>query len=158
MQLFRRAPLFFGWLAFYVITHVVTLLIVLPFRERDFQDSSILILFILIFLAVYILVGFLSFTFSIKNVVVPLYQGKKIASVESRRVKISVYLPRWLAYLFYLMLFCFPLTCGISGSLLVEDVIPYVWQLVASYFAYRLVVNELMEEIVVNNQKEVVTT
>ncbi len=143
MRFIRKYPLLFGWLLFYVITHLLTLLIALPFRGKDFQDLSALIGFVLVLLAFYILIGFLSFVVSIKSV-----------AIQSKQVKPSIYLLKWLNYLYHLVLFCTPLFCRLTVAPSIEDIFRFVWQIVASFFAYRLVVVEWIKETTIHEEQD----
>jgi|WetSurMetagenome_2_1015567.scaffolds.fasta_scaffold490284_1 hypothetical protein len=146
MQLIRRFPLFLGWFSHFVVAYSLILLIALPFRGKDFKDLSALTGFILLLFAVFLLIGFLAFVISLKYVAIP--------AQASRHVKLSTYLLKWFDYLFSWIVFCVPLACWSAIALPLPKLVSFLWQLLASYLAYRLVVNRWRSEIMNDNQHE----
>jgi len=58
----------------------------------------------------------------------------------------------WFMYGLYAWIFCLPLICSSALGPSTEKVVNFLWQLVASYFAYRLVVNQWIKETRSENQ------
>ena len=146
MQLIRKFPLFLGWFSHLIVAYSLILLIALPFRGKDFKDLSALIGFIFLLFVVFLLIGFLAFLISIKYIAIP--------AQNSRHVKLPTYLLKWLDYLFNWIVFCVPLMCWGAIALPMPKVVSFLWQLLASYLAYRLVVNRWRNEITNDNQRE----
>ena len=151
MRFTKEFPLFLGWLLSFVIAAALTLILLLPFRGKNFTVQSEFVRFIVLCVAFYLLVIFLMFMVSIKNVVIPLYQKNQIASAEFGQLKLPAYLSHWFLWWVYSVLYCLPLICWESLITIVptppaEKVIRFLWQLVASYFAYRLVVKQWIEK------------
>ncbi len=151
MRFFREFPLVLGSLLSFGVAPALTLLLVLPFRGRNFQGQSEFASFYLLVVAFYLLIALFTFMVSIKHVVIPLYQRNKIVSIEFGQMKRSDYFINWLTYEIYSVGFSLPLACLIAFFPSV-GIVRYVWQLVASYFAYNLVVNKWIEETMSHNQ------
>ena len=159
MRFTKEFPLFLGWLLSFVIATALTLVFALPFRGKNFTVQSEFVSFIVLFIAFYLLIAFLMFMVSIKNVVIPLYQKNKIVSAEFGQMKLPTYLSHWFLWWVYSVLFCLPQICWDSiitnaSPPLVEKVIRFLWQLVASYFAYRLVVKQWIAKTTTDNRPE----
>ncbi len=159
MRFTKEFPLFLGWLTFSVITLVLILLLALPYRGKNFTVQSEFVNFIVLFIAFALLITFLMFMVSIKSVVIPLYQKNKIVSTKLGQMKLPAYLYQWFLWWVYSVLFSLPLICWeslitIVPSPPIEKVIRFLWQLVASYFAYRFVVKQWIEEAMNDNRLE----
>jgi len=127
----------------------------LQFRGKNLEVQSDPSIIFLLFLTFYLLVTFLAFMVSIKNVVLPLYQKNKIVPSEFGQVKLELhmYFLNWLLCWFYAVLFSLPLLCWAAFFALNKGLVSYTWQAVASYFAYRFVVKQwIMEETMSHNQ------
>jgi len=158
MRFTKEFPLFLGWLSSSVIALALTLLIGSPFRGKTFTQSEF-VRFIALGIALYLLIDFLMFMTSIRIVVIPLYQKNKIDSAEIGQIKLSVYFSHWFLRWLYSVLYCLPLICWDSLFTIVptppaEKVVRFLWQLIASYFAYRLVVKQWIEKSNTDNRLE----
>lgn len=149
MRFAREFPLLLGWLVPYGIAPVLLWLLGLPFRGKNLDVQADPIIIFILLLAFYLLITFLMFVGSIKNVVLPLYQKNKIISSEFGQVKLELhmYFLHWLLCWVYAVLFSLPLLCWAAFFPWNKGILSYTWQAVASYFAYRFVVKQwIMEE------------
>jgi hypothetical protein len=159
MRFTKEFPLFLGWLFSFVIAAALTFVFLLPFRGKDFTVQSEFVSFIVPVIVFYLLVAFFMFMVSIRNIVIPLYQKNKIVSAEFRQLKLPAYLSHWFLWWVCSVLYCLPLICwdsliAIVPTPPVEKVIRFLWQLVASYFAYRLVIKQWIEKATIDNRLE----
>jgi len=83
----------------------------------------------------------------------PLYRVGKIHSDEHTRVTLGSYLSKWFLYLVYYVVYCVPL--AIKGLLPteLEGPIYMAWRILASFLAYRGVIQPWFDDVVFHGQQ-----
>ena len=162
MRFIKRSPSLLGWLLFYVFTQLLASLLawyVASFAVK-YDTGPFAILTVSTAIVAYLIFSFFLFLISIRMIVLPFYQNGKVKSVEAAQFTFARQAKKWFDYSWEFILFCFPLLCQFTDSS-AEEAFRFVWQLVASYLAFRLVVHPWMMEITgsdqEDNEKQIVT-
>ncbi len=151
MRFHREFPLFLGWFLSNGVAAALTWLAFSPFRGKNFQNGTEWASFMLLLIAFLLLVTFLTFMVSIKNVVIPFYQKNKVVPSELGQLKLADYLFNWFACWVYAVLFSLPLMCW--AVFFPEGVVNSVWRVVANYLGYRFIVKKwILEETMSQNK------
>ena len=151
MQRIIKDPVLLGWLTFGLSSLLLAWLFglwVSPFLGEIFPFAIFILINIL-----NDIVGFFVFCFSVSKVVLPLYQNREISVTEITRITFGSYLLRWFLYLVFYVAYCIPL----SFRLLPADIerpVYLVWQILASFLAYRGVVRSWLDDFILQHKQD----
>ena len=153
MQLLKRFPFLIGWLSFVLSTWLfqwLVGLIIIPYVS------------ISVLLASYAFISLPTFSLSISMIALPLYRQKHNTVINYNRIKFPSVLIRWILVFVYYLVYCVPLS--IKGLLPenIKDPLAFVWQIIASFLAYHVVVRAWFDDSFShsqqNNEKKVLAT
>ncbi|MBI5352802.1 MAG: hypothetical protein HZB50_09220 [Chloroflexi bacterium] len=155
MRLLNKIPFLLGWLAFYL--SVLLVIRLLGLRNFSFLGDSFPRLTLntnnfMLLAALYVIIGFFAFIFSISKVALPLYWVGKIQADEYTKIAFGSYSLMWLAYLIVYLIFCIPLAYNWL-PIEMDRPIDMALQTLASFLVYRGVVHFWLDNAVLRNQK-----
>ena len=154
MRFPKKALFFLGWLIFYVSTQILTVPLVqyiFSYLEKIYHPASMIVPLAIVYIT-YFIIGFISFVVSIRFVIIPPYQNRKIIPAETVRTNLVSYFLKWLEYLAYYLSWCSPLIVRFGFPY--EDIARFVWQLIAGYGVYNSVVRSWVEGNHTYNQQD----
>jgi hypothetical protein len=153
LKIFKQAPLFSGWLVFqvtWIVLQAIIGFIIGYSLPSVFPNHLPFIVRFLVTYTVLIIAGFLPFALSVERVVIPLSRSEQEPVRELVYGWIVPYFRRWVCFIaLYLLLYALWVVVTLFHGLLplsdkVINWVSYVITLVASYIAFRVIVQPVV--------------
>jgi hypothetical protein len=158
MQLYKKIPFLLGWSAFYLSALLLSWLLglwILPFLGKIFPRLTP-IASLMLLLGLSFVIGFFVFSFSVGKLVLPLYQNqdRRAPANETARITFGSYFLGWLLYCVFSVVYCIPLYFHGLLPAEIEKPVYLVWQIIASFLAYRGVVCSWLDDFILQHKQD----